>query len=112
MKYGSSNIRGTNPNVKVSRVMIVAGEASGDLHGGALARALLEKNPSLNLIGFGGDAMRQAGVNVRFDIEQLAVVGLFEVLFHIKTLIQAYWTACRLLREKIDLLVLIDYPDF
>ncbi len=112
MKSGIANIQGRDPDVKAPRVMIVAGEASGDLHGGALARALLEKNPSLQLIGFGGDAMRQAGVDVFFDIEQLAVVGLSEVLFHLKTLIQAYRTACRLLKEKVDLLVLIDYPDF
>jgi len=112
MNSGTVNIPKKDLKVKAPRVMIVAGEASGDLHGGALARALLAKNPSLELIGFGGDAMRQAGVNVRFDIEQLAVVGLSEVLFHLKTLIQAYRTACRLLREKVDLLVLIDYPDF
>ncbi|MFQ5579769.1 MAG: lipid-A-disaccharide synthase [Nitrospiria bacterium] len=112
MICGISDVRGSDPNVKASRVMIMAGEASGDLHGGGLARALLEKNPSLQLLGFGGDAMRKAGVKVHFDIEQLAVVGLIEVLFHIKTLIQAYRTACRLLRQKVDLLVLIDYPDF
>lgn len=112
MKNGIANIRGTDSKLETPRVMIVAGEASGDLHGGALARALLEKNSSLQLIGFGGDAMRQAGVNVLFDIERLAVVGLFEVLLHLKTHIQAYRYACHLLRQKVDLLVLIDYPDF
>jgi lipid-A-disaccharide synthase len=100
------------PNRQGRRVMMVAGEASGDLHGGALAEALYAKNPHLQIIGFGGNAMRKAGVDVRFDIERLGVVGIFEVFLHLKSVVQAYRSALRLLKEGIDLLVLIDYPDF
>lgn len=97
---------------KASRVMMVAGEASGDLHGGALAEALLAKHPGLQIIGFGGGAMKRAGVDVRFDIERLGVVGIFEVFLHLKSVLQAYRFAIGLLKDGVDLLILIDYPDF
>lgn len=94
------------------RVMMVAGEASGDLHGGALAEALYSKNPALQILGFGGSAMKRAGVDVRYDIERLGVVGIFEVFLHLKSVLQAYRQAVSLLKEGVDLLILIDYPDF
>ncbi len=94
------------------RIMMVAGEASGDLHGGALASALFEKDPSLEIIGIGGNAMRRAGVAVRFDISAIAVVGIVEVLRHAAAIWQAYRLACKLISQGIDVLVLIDYPDF
>ncbi len=98
------------------RVMIVAGEASGDLHGGALAAALREQSGSLagslEMIGFGGDAMRRAGVDIRFDSARLAVVGLIEVLFQGATILAAWRLAVSLLSDGVDLLVLIDYPGF
>lgn len=100
------------PLGKPSRVMMVAGEASGDLHGGALAEALYAKNPAVEIVGFGGSAMKKAGVDIRYDIERLGVVGIFEVLLHLKSVIQAYRQAVDLLKEGVDLLVLIDYPDF
>ncbi len=92
--------------------MIVTGEASGDLHGGALAEALLLKKPELDIVGFGGENMRAAGVDIRFDINQLGIVGLIEVAYHFKVLIQAYRSALKLLQEGVNLLVLIDFPDF
>jgi lipid-A-disaccharide synthase len=99
-------------NRKSLRLMMVAGEASGDLHGGALAEALYARNPDLQIIGFGGNMMRKAGVDVVFDIERLGVVGIFEVFLHLKSVLQAYRSAVQLLKEGVDLLVLIDYPDF
>ncbi len=92
--------------------MMVAGEASGDLYGGALAEALFAQEPRLSIIGFGGAAMRQAGVDVRFDITALAVVGLLEVIAHGRAIFAAYRLAITLLREGVTILVLIDYPDF
>ncbi|MDC4223313.1 MAG: lipid-A-disaccharide synthase [Candidatus Manganitrophus sp.] len=93
-------------------MMIVAGEASGDLHGGALAEALLKKDPSLEMVGFGGSAMRRAGVEILFDVSRLGVVGIFEVLLHLKSVWEAYRFAVQTLKRGVDLLVLIDYPDF
>lgn len=91
---------------------MVAGESSGDLHGGALAEALLKRAPSLQIVGFGGTAMRRAGVEVIFDIARLGVVGIVEVLLHLKSVWEAYRLAVRTLEGGVDLLVLIDYPDF
>jgi lipid-A-disaccharide synthase len=104
--------KSAGPDHQRRRVMMVAGEASGDLHGGALAEALYARNPRLQIIGFGGNAMRKAGVDVLFDIERLGVVGIFEVFLHLKSVLQAYRYAIQLLKEGVDLLVLIDYPDF
>ncbi len=100
------------PSAKPSRIMIIAGEASGDLHGGGLAEALLAQNRPVELIGFGGQAMRKAGVDVHFDIEKLGIVGLIEVLFQLRVLWQAYQSAVKLLKEGINLLVLIDFSGF
>ena len=100
------------PKGQSQRIMIVSGEASGDLHGGALAASLFSKYPTLEIVGFGGDAMQSAGVDVRFDIKRLGIVGLTEVLYHFNSVIHAYRTALKLLREEVDLLVLIDFPDF
>ena len=59
------------------RLLLVAGVASGDLHGGNLARELKELIPNLVLEGSGGKKMRQAGVSTLFDIEQMGAVGVF-----------------------------------
>lgn len=91
--------------------MIVTGEASGDLHGGALAEALFHENKEIEIIGFGGEVMRSAGVDVKFDVNQLGIVGLFEVLYRLKSVLSAYRFAVKLL-QGLDLLVLIDFPDF
>jgi len=92
--------------------MIVAGEASGDLHGGALAEALFAQDPDLDIVGFGGGAMRAAGVDIRYDIEQLGIVGLIEVLYRFNEVLEAYGIALKLLKERVQVLVLIDFPDF
>lgn len=93
--------------------MIIAGEESGDLHGGALASSLKELEGSLRLIGLGGEKMMRAGVESYRDIEDLSVVGLGEVLRNLKK----FKAVFRLLVEKLDsekpdCVVLIDYPEF
>jgi lipid-A-disaccharide synthase len=95
------------------RVLIVAGEASGDLYGALLARALREREPSLRFSGIGGTRMRAEGIPLLADSRDLAVVGLWEVLSHWRPIRAAYRRLMSLLREDPpDLLVLIDYPDF
>jgi len=93
--------------------MIIAGEASGDLHGGALAYSLKEMEPSLRLIGLGGERMMRAGVESYRNIEDLSVVGLGEILSNLKK----FKAVFRLLVEGLDMekphcVVLIDYPEF
>lgn len=94
-------------------IVIVAGEASGDLHGGSLARALRQRDPSVRLEGIGGDAMRASGVNILFDIRHLGVMGSIEVLSRWRPLRDAYRAAAAAIRSSSTrLAVLIDFPDF
>ena len=95
------------------RIMIVAGEASGDLHGAKLAGELLALDPHVALYGMGGESMAAAGVEILQDIANLAVMGLVEVLGRLWDIRQAM----RKLTEQFssrppDLLILIDYPGF
>ncbi len=93
--------------------MIIAGETSGDLHGGGLASSLKEIEPSLKLIGLGGEKMMRAGVESYRNIEDLSVVGLGEVLSNLKKFKAVFKLLVeRLDSEKPDCVVLIDYPEF
>ena len=93
--------------------MIIAGEASGDIHAAKLVREVKQKNPDIDFYGTGGASMRQAGVNTLVDSSVLAVVGLFEVLAHWNTISGALKDMQHRLRtDPPDLLVLVDYPDF
>jgi lipid-A-disaccharide synthase len=93
--------------------MVVAGEASGDLHGANLVRAMLLQDPSLHFCGMGGRELQQAGVELLYDAAKLAVVGLTEVLSHLGDILRARRILIdRMRKERPALLVLIDYPDF
>lgn len=95
------------------RILIVAGEASGDLHAAGVVQELLRRSPHLTVEGIGGDRMRQAGVRLHTYAGELAVVGVVEVLYKLPALWRAYRSMVRLLRERRpDLLVLVDFPDF
>lgn len=94
-------------------ILIVAGEASGDLHGSKVVEALRQLNPQVRIVGMGGDHLRSAGAEVLIDSSRLAVVGITEVLGRLGDLIQAYRTLKDLIRSReIGLLILIDFPDF
>lgn len=92
------------------RILIVTGEASGDLHGANLASALKSVAPSVDLVGIGGARMRQAGVHVIPGIPQLDVMGLIG-LSAVRALIRRVRAVRQVLRrERWDLVVLIDNP--
>lgn len=95
------------------KIWLSAGEASGDLHGAALAQALLRQDPSIQLTGMGGDAMLAAGVDVRWHIREHSVMGIWEIVTHLPALfrLKADITAA-MQAEKPDALVIIDYPGF
>ena len=95
------------------RLMIVVGEASGDLHGAKLVSALKNILPHISCYGLGGENMKQAGVEIRVHASELSVVGLVEVLKHYPRL-RGILTKMKLelKNNPPDLLVLIDSPDF
>ncbi|MEE4296462.1 MAG: lipid-A-disaccharide synthase [Wenzhouxiangella sp.] len=95
------------------RLTLVAGEASGDVLGADLARALKQQHDDIELAGITGPKMRAAGVTSWFDIEALSVMGLTEVLRHLPRLIRLR----KALRQRVlewpaDALITIDAPDF
>ncbi len=95
------------------KIMIIAGEASGDARAAGLVRAVKRQRPDLRFFGIGGDQLRAEGVETLVDSRVMAVVGLFEVLAHFPTIYGALQLMRRKLREeRPDLLILVDYPDF
>ncbi len=95
------------------KILLFAGESSGDLHGARLAQELKALSPGLELFGFGGSAMREAGVEILEDPTRIAVIGLVEVLKHLSDFKRLFRRAVQALEErKPDLVVLIDYPGF
>ncbi|HEY6084728.1 MAG TPA: lipid-A-disaccharide synthase [Nitrospira sp.] len=92
------------------RILIVTGEASGDLHGANLARAILSLDASAQLVGVGGAEMKSAGVSMIQGIPQLDVMGLIG-LSAVRAVIQRVRAIRRVLKsEAWDLVVLIDNP--
>ncbi|HNQ64685.1 MAG TPA: lipid-A-disaccharide synthase [Smithella sp.] len=100
-------------NHKNKTVLIIAGEASGDMHGANLVREMLNRDPALKFYGIGGKKMLQEGVQLLADASTMAVVGLTEVVFKLKDILKIMRTIKKSLDERRpDLVVLIDYPDF
>jgi lipid-A-disaccharide synthase len=94
-------------------VLIVAGEASGDLHGANLVKAMKEIDRDLMFRGIGGDKMVIAGVDIVTHATQMAAVGFTEVFSRAGTILSAYFRMRSILKkEHPDLLILIDYPGF
>lgn len=96
-----------------NNVLIIAGEASGDLHGASLIRELNKLDSSLKIFGIGGNKMQAEGMELIFHIDKMAFLGFVEVIKHLSFIkkIQA-----RLLDEiqkrKVKHVILIDYPGF
>jgi lipid-A-disaccharide synthase len=101
------------PLSKQKCVMIIAGEASGDLHGSRLVTAMRERNRALFFCGIGGQALKAAGVRVFVDASELSVVGITEAFFKLPNLFKGMAVAKKTLKRLLpDLLILIDFPDF
>lgn len=95
------------------KILISAGEPSGDLHGAAVARALKLRWPEAQLYGFGGNLMQAAGVQLWAHVDQMAVMGFFEVARHLPY----FLGLLRRMRAHLadsppDLVIPIDYPGF
>ncbi|MDB5284255.1 MAG: putative lipid-A-disaccharide synthase [Bacteroidota bacterium] len=92
---------------------IIAGEASGDLHGSHLIKELKLADPGADIRCWGGDKMQAAGGKVVKHIKDLAFMGFFEVLKHLGTILRNI-EFCKkdILEYKPDVVILIDYPGF
>lgn len=94
------------------RVLIVTGEASGDLHGANLAKALRRLRPDIELVGMGGSHMRAAGLEMLHGIEGHDVVGMIGPA-QLRKVLRTYFALARFLRNtELDAVVFIDYPGF
>lgn len=97
----------------MKKVMIMSGEASGDLHGANLAREIRKQDPSIALYGVGSKRMKDVGVKMLADASEISVVGITAVLTHIGAIYRIFTKLKRFLKnERPDILVLIDFPDF
>jgi len=93
--------------------MIIAGEASGDLHGSGVVRELKRRDPDCIIYGIGGDKMRAEGMELIFNVREISVMGFWEVLQHLPLLKSVERTLQAVLKvKKPDVLLLIDYPGF
>ena len=92
---------------------IIAGEASGDLHGSNLMKELYKKDPDANIRFWGGDLMQHAGGTLVKHYRALAFMGFIEVIFNLKTILNNI-KICKkdILEFQPDVLVFIDYPGF
>ncbi len=98
-----------------ARVLIVGGEASGDLYGGLLMRAMAHLDPAVEFTGIGGPSMQSAGLRLLGDARQIGVTGFLEVASRFPAIWRAFQAARRAAvapGRPVDLAILIDYPDF
>ncbi len=97
----------------ISSIMMVTGEASGDIHCSRLAYKLKELCPNISLFGMGGMMMMQAGVEIIYNISELSVLGITEVLEKLPLVLKRLKELKALMdQRKPSALVLIDFPDF
>ena len=94
-------------------ILIIAGEASGDLYGAKLAKEILTLRPNAHIVGIGCEHMNQAGVKLLMDAKDMAVVGMIESKNQIKSIVSARQKIRNYLKDnKPNLIILIDYPGF
>ncbi|PMR76181.1 lipid-A-disaccharide synthase [Billgrantia endophytica] len=98
---------------RIRRIYLVAGELSGDTLGAGLMRALKQRHPEVEFRGIGGPGMIGEGIDSRFPLETLSVMGLVEVIKHLPELIRVRRTLkADALAWQPDIMIGIDAPDF
>ena len=97
----------------MTKIFLSAGEPSGDLHAGAITKAILELDPHAEVFGMGGDALRQAGGEVIFDMKEYSVMGFVEILSALPKFFALRNAFRKIMTERHpDCFVTIDYPEF
>lgn len=97
----------------MTKILISAGEASGDIHAAAVTAAIKKLEPDAEVFGMGGDALRNAGGEVLFDIKEHGVMGFAEIIFKLPALFRLRNNFVKVMEErKPDCLVVVDYPGF
>ncbi|MBR4695111.1 MAG: lipid-A-disaccharide synthase [Selenomonadaceae bacterium] len=95
------------------KIMLSAGEASGDLHGAQLAAEIKRQDPGIELVGFGGERMEEQGVRLWRKFQSYNIMGVLEVVMSLRRVWKLLDDLTDSMRgEKPDLLVIIDFPDF
>jgi lipid-A-disaccharide synthase len=95
------------------KIFIIAGEASGDMHGAHLAEEIKSMDGSIKMYGLGGEKMQKAGVEILYNLVDFAVVGFIEVLKHYGEFKKIFYSLLdRIEKERPEAVVLIDYPGF
>jgi len=99
--------------MKSKKILLVAGEVSGDLHGSHLVEAIQRIEPEVQFSGVGGEGLERRGMKLLYPAHSLSVVGITEVFVKLRTILKALRGLKRSLeREKPDLVILIDFPEF
>lgn len=95
------------------KIFLVAGEPSGDLHASRLAREIKSLDPQITLMGIGGANMAAEGVQLFYRTDELAIIGLPDILKHLKKIKEMFTSfITKVEKEKADLVILVDYPGF
>ena len=95
------------------KLCVITGEASGDMHAAAVIRQLRQLDPSFSAFGIGGAALAAEGVRLLHDVQDLAIVGLFNVIRHLPMYLRVYretWQEIQ--RHRPDVVLLVDFPGF
>jgi len=99
--------------MKSKKILLVAGEVSGDLHGSHLVEAVQRIDPEVQFFGVGGEGLERTGMKLLYRAQSLSVVGITEVLVKLGTIFKTLrGLKASLEREKPDLVILIDFPEF
>ena len=95
------------------KILLVAGEVSGDLHGSRLVEAIQSIDPEIQFFGVGGEGLKRVGMKLLYPSQSLSVVGITEVLLKLRPILRALRGLKKSLdRERPDLIILVDFPDF
>ena len=99
--------------MKSKKILLVAGEVSGDLHGSHLVEAIQRIAPEVRFFGVGGEGLKERGMKLLYPASSLSVVGITEVFLKLGAVLKALRGLKRSFKkEKPDLVILIDFPEF